>query len=95
MNRPEGCMLMFLFVLYIISVVQIVCAYRFVFGLFWGKIGMDNSLICLSSILARVNYNVLSMCSCMYSLLWLQLFNFNFVCVYDAYNSSSVCVWSI
>ena len=27
------------------SAVQVVCAYRLVFGLFWGKIGMDNSPI--------------------------------------------------
>ena len=49
--------------LYKTSVVQVVCVYRLVFGLPWGKIGMDNSPICLSSIFARVNYNVLNMCS--------------------------------
>ena len=47
---------------------------------------------CMSSIFARVNYNVLNMCSCIYSLLQLQLFNFNSVCVHDVYNISSVCV---
>ena len=81
-------MLVFLFVLYKISVVQVVCAYRLVSGLFWGKIGMDNSLICLSFIFARVNYNVLNMCHanihyCSYNYLILILF---------VYNSSSVCV---
>ena len=60
-------MLVFLFTMYKNSVVQVVCVYRLVFGLFWGKVGMDNSLICLSYIRARV-----TMCSkcvnlCMYS----------------------------
>ena len=67
------------------------CAYGLVSGLFWGKIGMDNSLICLSSILARVNYNVFNMCHayihyCSYNYLILILF------VYMMYTIVAVCL---